>query len=127
MNLPHIQEICPGETNDFLLELVRKERNNIPPGCFCRRAELCDAILSINKEVGNRARMKSTLITTLRQWCARKDQIAQLESMGFRLTKGRTHYKIRINNSAYFLAVGSTPSDHRSGSNAVYNAQAVFF
>ena len=61
MNLPNIQELCPGEVNDFLLELVRKEYNRIPPDVFCRRKELCQAILACNSEIGNRAHLKEVL------------------------------------------------------------------
>lgn len=127
MIMPTITELCPGELNDFLLELVRKEYSRIPPDVFCRRKELCKAILDCNKEIGHRANMKEALSTNLKTWCARQDQIKAIERLGFTMTKGKTHYKIRANNSNYFIALASTPGDRRSGINCVTNAVAVFF
>ena len=127
MNIPTIQELCPGELNDFVLELVRKEYNRIPPDVFCRRKELCQAILACNKETGNRANMKEVLSSNLKTWCARQDQIRAIEKLGFTVTKGRTHYKIRANNSNYFVALAATPGDRRGGINCVTNDIGAFF
>ena len=127
MNIPKIKEFCPGEIHDFILECVRKESNNIPPGFICRRRELCDAILAANKEEGNRARMKTELVQVLKQWRSRKDQIAQLIRAGFDVERGKTHYKIRIQNSGYFLTLAATPGDQKTGANATNNAILIFF
>ena len=127
MKLPNIQELCPGEVNDFLLELVRKEYQRIPPDFFCRRKELCQAILACNSEIGNRAHLKEALSSSLKTWSARADQVGAIERLGFAVTKGRTHYKIRANNSQYFIALAATPSDRKSGVNTASNAVNVFF
>ena len=127
MKLPTITELCPGEMNDFVLELVRKEYNRIPPDMLCRRKELCSAFLACNSEVGNRAKMKDGLTSNLKTWCARQDQIQAIERLGFAVTKGRTHYKVRANNSQYFIALAATPSDHRGGANCATNAINIFF
>ena len=105
MNMPNITELCPGEVNDFLLELVRREYNRIPPDVFCRRKELCQAILACNSEIGNRAHLKEVLTSSLKTWTARSDQVRTIEKLGFSVTKGRTHYKVRANNSQYFIAL----------------------
>lgn len=127
MKLPTITELCPGEINDFMLELVRKEYNRIPPEMLCRRKELCSAFLACNTEVGNRAKIKESLTSNLKTWCARQDQIQAIERLGFAVTKGRTHYKIRANNSQYFIALAATPGDRKSGANCATNAINVFF
>jgi len=127
MTLPKITELCEGELNDFLVELVRRELRNIPPDFYCRRRELCEAFLSCNSEIGNRARMKDGLTSILRQWSSRKDQIAGLERLGFHLTKGKTHWKIRVQNSNYYAAISATPGDRRSGVNSATNSVSVFF
>lgn len=127
MNFPQIKELCPGELEDFVLELVRKEYDRIPPDVFCRRKELCQAILSCNKEKGNRATMKEALTSNLKTWCARQDQINAIERLGFTVTKGRTHYKIRANGSNYFVALAATPGDRKGGANSITNAMSVFF
>lgn len=127
MTMPGIRELCPGEINDFLVDLVRKELRNIPPDFHCRRKELCEAFLACNHEVGNRLRMKEGLKSILQQWKQRQDQIAGLERLGFRMTKGKTHWKIRLPESDYFAAVAATPGDRRSGVNSATNAVSVFF
>lgn len=127
MKVPNITELCPGEISDFLLELVRKEYQRIPPDVHCRRKELCQAILACNSEIGNRSHLKEALSNSLKTWSARADQISDIEKLGFSVTKGRTHYKIRANNSQYFIALGTTPSDRKSGANSVTNAVNTFF
>lgn len=125
--MPSIREICPGEMNDFLVELVRKELRNIPPDFRCRRKELCEAFLTCNCEVGNRLHMKEGMKSILQQWKQRQDQVAGLERLGFQMTKGKTHWKIRIPESNYFATLAATPGDHKSGWNAATNAISVFF
>jgi len=127
MNLPVIPELCNGEVNDFVLSLVQKELNNIPPNTFCRRRDLCEAILGCNKVVGNRDHVKDTMISVLRTWSAKQSEINTLESMGFRITQGRTHYKMRFNNSVYFSSLPTTPGDRRTGNNTAQHAISAFF
>lgn len=127
MNLPTIRELCKGEINDFILELVQKDLNNIPPNVHNRRRELCEAILSCNRIVGDRARIKETMASILKTWSARKDEINKLEGMGFKITKGKTHFKMRFNESAYFSALPTSPGDHRTGSNTATHAVSAFF
>jgi len=124
---PPITELCQGEMNDFILEIVQKELRNIPQDTHCRRRELCEAILACNSEVGNRSRMREGLTTILKSWDAKQDQINKLERLGFTVSKGKTHYKLRINNSAYFAVLGGTPGDRRSGNNSTMNALSAFF
>jgi hypothetical protein len=120
-------ELCEGEVNDFILELVQNCLNNIPPDVHNRRRELCEEILKYNYPTGKRAQAKERLTNVLKTWCARQDQINQLENMGFTVTKGRTHYKVRWRNSSYFAAIPATPSDRRGGANAVSTSVAAFF
>ena len=127
MNMPQIPELCPGELNDFLLELIRREYQRIPPDVFCRRKEICQAFLACNSEIGNRAHLKEVLSQNLRTWSARKDQIQSIEKLGFGVTKGKTHYKVRANNSPYYIALATTPGDRKGGANCVTNAVNTFF
>ena len=127
MNLPVIPELCNGEVNDFVLSLVQKELNNIPPDVHNRRRDLCESILACNHVEGNRTRIKEEMQSILRTWSARQSEINKLESLGFNITKGRTHYKIRFNNSVYFSALPTSPSDCRGGSNTATHAVNAFF
>ena len=52
---PEIPEMCRNEIRDFVLELVQRELRNIPKGTLTRRKELCEAILTVNRESGDRA------------------------------------------------------------------------
>jgi hypothetical protein len=120
-------ELCPGEINDFILELVQNCLNNIPPDVHNRRRDLCEEILKHNKPVGERAKAKEVVTSTLKDWSARKDQIKRLENAGFSVVKGRTHFKMRFNNSAYQLTLSASPSDHRAGHRTVSDALLAFF
>ena len=127
MKSPMIQELCNGEIDDFLLELVQKELQNIPPDMRCRRRELCEALIACNKEEGERRKLRDGLLAILRSWNASPGQIRKLERLGFRVTTGRTHMKVRWNESPYHLVVPASPSDHRGGSNAAHSAMSLFF
>ena len=129
LNTEGIQEYCQGEVHDFLLSLVRKELRNIPPDFRCRRKDLCQAILDRNKEIGNRSTMQDGMNNILQKWESRRDQFSALEKLGFVITKGKTHCKIRVNGfeSGHFLSLSLSPSDRREGRNASRDANLVFF
>ena len=127
MTTPKIPELCAGEINDFVLGLVESARQNIPPDVHCRRREICDAILACNSEVGERSKMKDGMTTILKSWNASPGQVRKLERLGFRITTGKTHWKMRWGDSAYYATLGATPSDRHAGTNAARNAVAAFF
>lgn len=127
INKPFIEEICKNEIKDFLLELVQKELDGIPKEKFCRRKELCEAILQANNPTGIRANIRDSAMEIIKSWKMKPDQIIGLESLGFTVTKGRTHFKIRCQNSAYFQALSATPSDNRSGINCAFDFKGTFF
>ena len=109
---PLLPEYCEGEIHDFLVELIRKEVKNIPEETKCRRREICEALLAC---------------TVLKGWNAQESQIAALEKLGFGVTKGRKHYKLRRDNSAFFTSVSATPSDKRAGANLTAEFVKLFF
>ena len=127
MRRPTITELCTGEIDDFLYELVQKDLQNIPPDMHCRRRELCEALLACNKEEGERRKMREDMTKILRSWNASPGQIRKLEQLGFHVTTGRTHMKLRWKGSEYYATLAATPSCHRNGINAARNAVAAFF
>lgn len=127
MRRPMITELCNGEIDDFLYELVQKDLQNIPPDMHCRRRELCEALLACNKEEGERRKMREDMTKILRSWNASPGQVRKLERLGFRVTTGKTHWKMRWGDSAYYATLGATPSDRHAGTNAARNAVAAFF
>jgi hypothetical protein len=127
LNKPSIQELCKDEIKDFILELVKRELQNVPADLHCRRRDLCEAILLYNKQTGERETIKQNVLGILKTWDRRPDQIKDLTSMGFTVIKGKTHYKLRWNNSSYFATLASSPSDHRANYNKVSDATKTFF
>ena len=63
----------------------------------------------------------------MKNWQAQQEQIDGLERLGFSITKGRKHYKMRWNDSGYFQTLSTSPSDHRSGANGLSEFTAKFF
>ena len=124
---PLLPEYCEGEIHDFLVELIRKEVKNIPEETKCRRREICEALLSVNHEIGVRAALRNEACTVLKGWNAQESQISALEKLGFGVTKGRKHYKLRRDNSAFFTSVSATPSDKRAGANLTAEFVKLFF
>lgn len=124
---PEIPEMCRNEIRDFVLELVQRELRNIPEGTQSRRKELCEALLAVNKESGERAKLREETGNLVKEWKARTEQIAGLERLGFSVTKGKKHYKMRWQDSGYFKTLSASPSDVRTGANGLAEMLATFF
>ena len=93
LNQPSIPEFCDGEIRDFVLELVGRALKEIPAEKECRRRELCEALLSANRESDERARLRDAADEILKDWKAQESQITAQEKLGFTVTQGRKHYK----------------------------------
>jgi len=91
------------------------------------RRELCEALLSANREFGERARLRDAADEMLKDWKAQESQITALEKLGFTVTQGRKHYKLRRDKTGYFVTLPASPSDHRGGANAVSDFNGKFF
>ncbi len=124
---PEIPEMCRNEIRDFVLELVQRELRNIPEGTQSRRKELCEALLAVNKESGERAKLREETGILVKEWKAQTEQIAGLERLGFSVTKGKKHYKMRWQDSGYFKTLSASPSDVRTGANGFAEMLATFF
>lgn len=127
LNKPPIRELCRDEMKDFVLDLIKKELQSIPVDLHCRRRELCESLLSFNKETGERERIKRNVLSVVSDWSVRRDQISTLESLGFRVIKGKTHYKVIWNDSPYRTTLSSSPSDRRSNQNQIADITKTFF
>ena len=127
LNKPSLPEFCDGVIRDFLLELVGRVQKEIPAGKECRRRELCEAILPANRKSGERARFRDAVDEILKDWKAQEAQIAALEKLGFTVTQGRKHYKLRRDKADYFVTLPASPSDHRGGANSVSDFNWKFF
>ena len=127
MTKPEIPEMCRNEIRDFVLELIQRELRNIPDGMQSRRKELCEAILAVNAESGERARLREEAGNLVKAWKAQEEQIVGLEGLGFSITKGKKHYKMRWRDSGYFKTLSASPSDFRTGANGFAEMLAKFF
>ena len=123
---PNIKEYCQDEIRDFILELVQKEQSNINE-TFCRRKELCEAILAVNKPTGKREMIKRSALNIIKVWDCKANQIRKLADLGFNVIKGKSHYKVYWDDSAYCTIVGATPSDHRANFRRVADLNRTFF
>ena len=126
MARPEIPEMCRNEVRDFILELVQRELRNIPEGTQSRRKELCEAILAVNAESGERAKLRDDAGSLVKAWKAQEEQITGLERLGFTVTKGKKHYKMRW-RADYFKTLSASPSDFRTGANGLAEMIAKFF
>lgn len=124
---PNIPEFCEGEILDFLLELVQKELKTIPPGYECRGRVLCEAILAANRESGKRGEIHAAATEILKTWKAQETQTGALTKLGFTITQGKKHYKLRWHQSPYFVTLPATPSDGRGGANSASDFNRKFF
>lgn len=124
---PEIPEMCRDEIRDFVLELVQHELQRLPAGEPCRRRELCEALLAVNRETGERGRIRREAAALIRGWSAQAPQISGLERLGFKVTKGKKHYKVRWRDSGYFKTLSATPSDFRTGANGEAQFLGTFF
>ena len=127
INKPPIKELCKDELKDFVLDLIKRELQNIPHDLHCRRRELCESLLLYNKETGERERIKKDVISVVSAWSVRKDQINALESLGFHVVKGKTHYKMIWNDSSYRTTLSGSPSDRRANQNHITDITRTFF
>ena len=124
---PEIPEMCRNEIRDFVLELVQRELRNIPEGTQSRRKELCEVLLAVNRESGERTKLRDETGNLVKEWKAQTEQIAGLERLGFSVTKGKKHYKMRWQDFGYFKTLSASPSDVRTGANGLAEMLATFF
>ncbi len=127
LNRTQIPEMCQDEIKDFLLGLVRKELKNLPADENCRKKDLCEAVLAVNREKGERQRLFQSAGEILKDWKAQEAQIAALEKLGFTVIKGRKHYKMRFRELPYQVIISASPSDKRSGANNISELEKLFF
>ena len=123
LNKPNIEEFCKDEFHDYLLELVKRDLQNLPPDLRCRRRDLAEAILACNKETGERNKLKDAVSDAMMNWSSSTGD--HLTKYGFITTKGRTHYKLK--RGSYFVSISASPSDRRSASNTRADAIRTFF
>jgi hypothetical protein len=128
LNKPQLTEAYSGEFNDFVIDLVKAELQRVPENLQCRRRDLCRAILECNKEDGTRDNIRQQVRTRMRDWTARQSQINDMEQLGFQFIKGKTHYKIRMPNIDYNVAISATTGDGiRAGLETIALIDRTFF
>ena len=127
LNKPQIEELCDGEFNDYILELIKRDVRNIPEGTCCRRRDIGNAILACNQEVGERERVKKELCNIIPKITFNNLQEGKLSKLGFQLIKGKTHFKLSWKGGEYRVTFSATPSDHRFQNKIKVDVGHVFF
>lgn len=123
LNKPNIVELCNGELKDYLIELVKRDLQNIPQDMRCRRRDLAEAILACNKETGVRNELKTIVGDAVMRWSPSSGD--HLTKYGFVTTKGKNHYKLKWGQ--YFVSIATSPSDRRSAINTKADSIKTFF
>ena len=120
------QDIYDGEQKDFILSLIEAA---MPDDQYCRRYHICQSILQSNKKSGNRDKMQDNIYNALKDFkLMDKETLRLLEESNLKLISGRTHHKITLNGDPrYRVAFSKTPSDVRTGLNAVAQINKTFF
>lgn len=120
------QDIYDGEQKDFILSLIEAA---MPDDQYCRRYRICRSILQSNKKSGNRDKMQDNIYNALKDFkLMDKETLRLLEESNLKLISGRTHHKITLNGDPrYRVAFSKTPSDVRTGLNAVAQINKTFF
>ena len=119
-------ELYPGEQKDLIISLIEKYR-----GCdeLTRRYHVCDSLLKANKKVGTRDIMQENIFSALKDFtCMDKETTRLLEDANIKIISGRTHHKLTLNGDPrYRVSLSKTPSDVRTGLNAITECNRHFF
>lgn len=119
-------ELYPGEQKDLIISLIEKYR-----GCdeLTRRYHVCDSLLKANKKVGTRDIMQENISSALKDFtCMDKETTRLLEDANIKIISGRTHHKLTLNGDPrYRVSLSKTPSDVRTGLNAITECNRHFF
>lgn len=124
---PTIPEICEGELKDYILELIQKDLKNIPDNMFSRRKDIATALLACNKAVGKREKLKEELCKIVQKISFSDVQEHRLSQIGFRIIKGKGHYKLCWGESPYRVVFSATPSDWRFSLKTKTDINKTFF
>jgi len=108
------EEVFPGELRELVIAALANARDGARQGGKDRRAVALDAVLAANGSSGELDRRREALKQALKDSGYTTNPSA-LESLGFRLISGRTHWKLQYANIR--LAMAKTPSDFRSTNN----------
>ena len=127
LNKPNIEEYCEGEFKDYLLELIKRDLKSIPESTHCRRRDIASAILAVNKEVGERERTKQELCKLIPKITFNNLQEGKLSKLGFKVIKGKGHYKVAWHDSPYRVTFSATPSDFRFPDKLKIDLTRIFF
>ena len=115
-----------GEQKDLILSLIEQYK-----GCdkMTRRYHICDSLLKANKKVGTRDIMQSNISSALKDFtCMDNETTRLLETSSIKIIGGITHYKLTLNGDPrYRVPISKTPSDNRTGLNAISECNRHFF
>lgn len=120
-------DIYPGEQRDFILSLIETAQQSDEQ--YARRNHICQSLLKANKKNGTREYMQDKIYLALKDFKFMDERtIRLLEESNIRLISGRTHHKMTLNGDPrYRVSISKTPSDCRTGLNAISEINRHFF
>lgn len=119
-------ELYHGEQKDLILYLLEQYKGTDQTA---RRYQVCESILKTNKKVGTRDIMQNNMRSALKDFKVMDDKtIRLLEDSGIKIVSGKTHHKLSLGgDSRYKVFISKTPSDMRTGYNAIAECNRHFF
>ena len=125
---PPIEELCQNEIHDAILDILEEARKNIPENVYNRKRDILDAILASNKSTGEREKLKKELCSIVNDISFSNTQTNRLSRIGFRIIKGKGHYKLCWKEgSPYRVVFSATPSDWRFSQKTKTDISRMFF
>lgn len=122
------QDLYDSEQKDLIIDLIQSAYNNSQDGT--RVHDIYKSILQANPENGYRRRLKTALAEIFKKYAKSDLNIIDiLNDAGVSAEYFKNgHIKITINgDDRYIVSVSSTPSDYRSGMNALADINKMFF
>lgn len=120
------KELYPGEQKDLILYLIEQYQGHDQ---MTRRYHICNSLLKANAKVGTRDIMQDNIKSALKDFTFMdKETTRLLEEANIKIISGRTHHKLTLNGDPrYRVSLSKTPSDIRTGPNAITECNRHFF
>lgn len=109
-------ELYPNEIKEILLDVMKK--SNLQKGS--RRYDIISDIIKCNdfeSSLYDKQEEIKSILNDYRELTL--DKIARLERLGFKITSEGKHHKLQYGDDRYIVTIAKTPSDVKSGKQAI--------
>lgn len=122
------KDLYKSEQKDLIIEIIESYMSTLNK--FSRNYKICESILNANSKTGTKDNMKEGLYQIFKNYTGMtKDILSSLSKLGFSVDNdGTGHWRIKLaDDERYTISVSRTPSDQRSGLNALSDMNKLFF